>query len=96
MKRMFMLTAVLLCVAAPGYANSAFRVVGQGSEPPLPLRDGPGVNHTLLAQVPIGDYVIAHHCGIARDDGIPGATWCVVRWGAQWGFVSQARILPAE
>ena len=78
------------------HANSAFRVIQSVEAGVLPLRKGPGVKHVMIAPIPAGDYVIGHRCGIQSDDGVSQSTWCLVRWGSQWGYVSELSIVGGE
>jgi hypothetical protein len=65
------------------------------------VRNGPGVNHNLLDEIPAGNLISASRC-VRRDDGIAGADWCLVNYpdsavarrSPVAGWVSQAVLLP--
>jgi Bacterial SH3 domain len=59
----------------------------------LSVRSGPGSNHNLLGAIPSGVEVTATTC-VERDDGIPGADWCLVSFRGLTGWGSRANLMP--
>lgn len=89
-------SAMLLISTAAASANDMlFRVPNDVSAGHMNVRNGPGVNHGLIGEIPAGQIVRASQC-VGRDDGIRGADWCYVPdFGRTGGWISQAGLMPA-
>ena len=54
----------------------------------LPLRDGPGATHAVVAKIPAGAAGVAiSHC-VAPDDGESGKPFCEANWEGTKGWIS--------
>jgi hypothetical protein len=91
-----MTAAALALLTTAAHADMLFTTAQSAK-----VRNGPGVNHTLLDEIPAGNLISASRC-VRRDDGIAGADWCLVNYPdgpvahrtAVAGWVSQAALLP--
>jgi hypothetical protein len=79
----------------PAEAPRLFFVPREVSAGHMNVRTGPGTNHGLIGAIPAGATVSASRC-VPRDDGIPGAYWCLVNWNGIRGWVSQAGLMPVS
>ncbi|MCD9821189.1 SH3 domain-containing protein [Bradyrhizobium japonicum] len=66
------------------------------------VRNGPGINHALIDEIPAGNLISASRC-VPRDDNMRGADWCLVNYPDSptprrqpAGWVSQAVLLPYQ
>lgn len=89
-------SAMLLISTAAASANDMlFRVPNDVSAGHMNVRNGPGVNHGLIGEIPAGQMVRASQC-VGRDDGIRGADWCYIDFGRTGGWISQAGLMPVQ
>jgi uncharacterized protein YraI len=92
MKRSLLATAATLLLSTA--ANAALYTVPTGmANGYLSIRNGPGVNHSLVGQIPAGATVDVGRC-VPRDDGIVGGDFCLVNFNGITGWSASSGLLP--
>jgi len=70
--------------------TSYLRVKSDESGSKLNLRNGPGLRHNVIAELPAG--TVLHQVGdcIQSDDGVTHDPWCKVNWNGTTGWASSS------
>jgi len=66
------------------------RVKSELSDGKLNLRDGPGVRHGVIAELPVGTLLRQIGACVSSDDGITRDPWCKVDWSGTKGWASSS------
>jgi hypothetical protein len=67
-----------------------FRVISDASDGKLNLRDGPGIRHAVLAEMPVGAVLRKIGACVHSDDGVTHDPWCKVDWNGTKGWASSS------
>jgi hypothetical protein len=94
MKRLLATAALALSLTTAAHAT-VYTVPNDVSAGHMNMRNGPGVNHSLVGAIPAGATVNGSRC-VPRDDGVRGADWCLVSFNGMTGWVSQAGLMPLQ
>ena len=83
---------------APGSSESGttFRVISEVSEGKLNLRDGPGIRHGIVAEIPAGATLRQAGPCVRSDDGKTRDPWCKVEWNGRTGWASSSGLEKAQ
>jgi hypothetical protein len=67
-----------------------FRVISEVSDGKLNLRDGPGIRHGIIAEIPAGALLRQIGACVHSDDGKTRDPWCEVDWNGTKGWASSS------
>jgi hypothetical protein len=67
-----------------------FRVISEVSDGMLNLRDGPGIRHGIIAEIPASALVRQVGACVHSDDGKTRDPWCEVDWNGTKGWASSS------
>lgn len=82
--------AALKTSAAQADELNTYRVVSELRDGRLSLRDGPGIRHAKLAEMPAGDLVRQLAPCVNSDDGVTTQPWCKVDYNGTTGWASMS------
>ena len=67
-----------------------FRVKSEVSDGKLNLRDGPGMRHAIIVEMPVGALLRQIGACTGSDDGVTRDPWCNVDWNGTKGWASSS------
>ena len=67
-----------------------FRVKSEVSDGKLNLRDGPGMRHAIIVEMPVGALLRQIGACTGSDDGVTRDPWCNVDWNGAKGWASSS------
>lgn len=80
--------------SGPGVPSSqsgvSFRVKSEVSDGKLNLRDGPGMRHDIIVEMPVGALLRQIGDCTGSDDGVTRDPWCNVDWNGTKGWASSS------
>jgi hypothetical protein len=92
MRRTILIAAAFALLTTTAHA-AIYTVPADVSAGRLNIRSGPGTNHALVGAIPAGATIRSDRC-VPRDDGINGASWCLVTFNGATGWASSAGLMP--
>jgi hypothetical protein len=76
--------------APASQAGVSYRVKSEVSDGKLNLRDGPGMRHAIIVEMPVGTLLRQSGACTGSDDGVTRDPWCNVDWNGTKGWASSS------